>query len=378
MTPGRADTPTYSSSGVDYEIIDAGKRDTLTEALATSALLAAHGGHAFDASRGEPAFVFSVGDLTLAFVLEGLGTKSMIARVVETELDESYFDHVAYDTVAAIINDLCCVGASPLVVNAYFATGTSDWYAQRERHTALLDGWRRACVDAGAVWGGGESPTLPELVHEGEIELAGSAIGVVPPGRKPIFGDQLVVGDEIVFIASSGLHANGASLARLLADKQRMPRGYATLLPSGRTLGQALLDPSTMYARLTNELVSTDLPLHYFSHITGHGMLKLMRPPYAFTYEINQLPDVPEVLAFLVEAAEMPPFNAYQTFNMGCGFAIYCGTGAGSEVVAIAESLGYTAHIAGRVKRGPRRVELKPIDVVYESTAMDLTPRRAA
>jgi phosphoribosylformylglycinamidine cyclo-ligase len=378
MTPSKPATPTYSSSGVDYELIDAGKRHTLTEALATSALLAAQGGKAFDASRGEPAFVFSVGDMTLAFVLEGLGTKSMIARLVEEELGESYYDHVAYDTVAAIVNDLCCVGASPLVVNAYFATGTSDWYAHRERHTALLGGWRRACVDAGAVWGGGESPTLPELVHEGEIELAGSAIGVVPTGRTPILGDQLTAGDEIVFIASTGLHANGASLARLLADKQRMPQGYATLLPSGRKLGQALLDPSMMYAKLTRELVSSDLPLHYFSHITGHGMLKLMRPAYEFTYEINQLPDVPEVLEFLVEAAEMSQFNAYQTFNMGCGFAIYCGAGAGSEVVAVAENFGYTAQVAGTVKKGPRRVQLKPIDVVYESTAMDLTPRRAA
>ena len=71
------------------------------------------------------------------------------------------FAAVAYDTVAAIVNDLCCLGALPLVVNAYFATGSSEWYLQGDRGAALVSGWREGCVDAGAVWGGGESPVTP-------------------------------------------------------------------------------------------------------------------------------------------------------------------------------------------------------------------------
>src|SRR5262249_50140605 len=130
----------YGAAGVDYGALDAGKRSALTEALATSALLGARGGQAFDASRGEPAVGFEVGDQKLAFVLEGLGTKSIIARQVEEQLGFSGFDSVAYDSVAAIVNDLCCVGALPLVVNAYFATGSSDWYRRHERHAALLAG----------------------------------------------------------------------------------------------------------------------------------------------------------------------------------------------------------------------------------------------
>ncbi len=164
-------------------MLDAGKRDALTQALTTSVLLGAQGGGAVDASRGEPAFVFEVGGQTLAFVVEGLGTKSMIARQVEEQLGVCAFDDVAYDTVAAIINDLCCVGALPLVVNAYFATGSSGWYEHRDRSAGLLAGWREACVDAGAVWGGGESPSLPGLLAEQDIELAGSAVGLVPGGR---------------------------------------------------------------------------------------------------------------------------------------------------------------------------------------------------
>src|SRR6201995_1517803 len=170
----------YSSAGGDYEALDAGKRSALTEAMATSGLLATLGGRAVDESRGEPAFVFELENRSFGFVVEGLGTKSLIARHVGEQLGVGRLDNVAYDPVAAIVNDLCCVGALPLVVNAYFATGASEWYSRRERHEDLLAGWREACVDAGAVWGGGESPSLPGLVSGEDIELAGSAVGLVP------------------------------------------------------------------------------------------------------------------------------------------------------------------------------------------------------
>ena len=96
------------------------------------------------ASRGEPAFVFELDGRAFAFVVEGLGTKSMIARQVLERQGINRFADVAYDTVAAILNDLCCVGALPLVVNAYFATGASEWYREPARAAALLEGWRRA------------------------------------------------------------------------------------------------------------------------------------------------------------------------------------------------------------------------------------------
>lgn len=376
MKPAPRGSATYRSAGVDYVSLDAGKRQALSQALATSALLGAHGGVAVDESRGEPAFVFSLGDRTLAFVLEGLGTKSMIATALETHHGVAGFDSVAYDTVAAIVNDLCCVGAQPLVVNAYFATGSSDWYEHADRQAALLSGWRRACEDAGATWGGGESPSLPELVSNDHIELAGSAVGVLPDGVSPILGQELAAGDEIVFVASTGLHANGASLARLVAGQ--LAEGYATPLPSGRAYGEALLDSAPMYAPLVQALVAEGVPLHYLSHITGHGMLKLMRPKRPFTYEIDALPEVPEVLSFLSGQADMTAFAAYSTFNMGCGFAIYCARGSGQTVVDIAQGLDLKAHIAGGVKEGRRRVMLKEIGVTYESSEMDLSPGRAA
>jgi phosphoribosylformylglycinamidine cyclo-ligase len=363
----------YRSAGVDYQTLDAGKRSALSEALATSGLLSAAGGRALDESRGEPAFVFEAAGRLMAFVVEGLGTKSIIARQVEEQLGLRAFGNVAYDTVAAIVNDLCCVGALPLVVNAYFATGASDWYSRHERHEDLLAGWREACVDAGAVWGGGESPSLPGLLDSRDIELAGSAVGLIPEGRDAILGAGLGQGDEIVLVASSGLHANGASLARAVAS--RLTDGYGTSLPSGRAFGEALLDRSVLYAGLVRALLGGSVEVHYLSHITGHGLLKLMRPRRELTYRVRWLPEVPEVLSFLAEHADMTPAAAYTTFNMGCGYAVYCAAGEGDEVVRLATGLGLSAGVAGVVEEGPRQVVLEPVDVVYESGEMDLTPR---
>jgi phosphoribosylformylglycinamidine cyclo-ligase len=367
----------YRAAGVDYDALDAGKRMAMAKALSTSPLLAARGGLALDDSRGEPAFVFELDGRALAFVVEGLGTKSVIARQVLDEQGSNRFADVAYDTVAAILNDLCCVGALPLVVNAYFATGASEWYLHEQRASALLEGWRRACADAGCVWGGGESPSLPGLLDERDIELAGAAVGAVPDGRAPIMGADLAPGDEIVIVSSNGLHANGASLARMIAT--RLPSGYATELgdsegSQAETFGSALLAPSVMYVDLLAAMLATEqIELTYISHITGHGLLKLMRPSRALTYRIRELPPVPPVLAFLVEHAALDAAAAYSTFNMGSGYALYCRPGQGEQIVALAAQLGHDARVAGSVEEGPRRVVIEPVDVTFESSQLELS-----
>ena len=360
MTHGSAN---YKAAGVDYDALDAGKRMAMAKALATSPLLEPRGGQALDASRGEPAFVFDFDGRAFAFVMEGLGTKSIIARHMLERHGSDRFADVAYDTVAAILNDLCCVGALPLVVNAYFATGASEWYAQADRSASLLQGWQRACLDAGCVWGGGESPSLSGLVGERDIELAGAAVGAVPAGATAILGDRLEPGDEIVLVASSGLHANGASLARLLVE--RLPAGYMTTLPSGRTLGEALLDPTVMYVPLVQALLESGLSVSYLSHITGHGLLKLMRPPRPLAYRISALPPVPEALAFLVDKAGLDAHAAYSTLNMGSGYAVYCAAGEAGAVVDLAQGLGLDAIVAGSVEPGSRQVILEPLGVLY-------------
>jgi phosphoribosylformylglycinamidine cyclo-ligase len=363
----------YRQAGVDYAVLDAGKRDALSEALATSHWLAAAGGRALEGSRGEPAFVLRFAGSTLAFVLETLGTKSILAREYHELTGANHFADVAYDTVAAILNDLICVGALPLVVNAYFATGSSDWYENGERAGALLAGWRRACDDAQCAWGGGESPALTGLIEREDIELAGSALGFVPPPGEPLLGEDLAPGDEIVLVASNGLHANGASLARRVAAQ--LPDGLLTPLGQGELFGAALLRPSFLYVELVRQLLGdAELRLTYQSHITGHGLLKLMRPRRELTYRIRTLPPVPPVLRFLAEQAGMEPAAAYSTLNMGAGFAVYCRPGQGARVVAIAAELGLDALLAGAVEEGPRRAILEPVGVTFSGDQLALAP----
>ncbi|HET9898395.1 MAG TPA: AIR synthase related protein [Streptosporangiaceae bacterium] len=366
------DEARYASAGVSYELLDAAKKLAAAQALATAPMLEHRGGSGIDASRGEPAFVFKLGDRSLALVLECLGTKSVIARQYLAAGGPDRFGDIGYDAVAAIVNDLCCVGALPLVVNAYFATGSSNWQHDASgRYSSLVTGWRRACETAGATWGGGETSSLTGIVFPDEIDIAGTAVGEVPPGHPPILGQDLAPGDDIVLIASSGLHANGASLARTLADE--LPDGYLTRLPGGRHFGAALLDPTVIYVPLVESLLRRNVPVSYLSHITGHGLRKVMRAKKELAYRIHDLPPVPEVLRFITERTGMSPHEAYGTFNMGAGFAVFCGAGSGRDVVGAASEAGLAATVAGVVEAGQRRVIVEPLAVTYETDELQLS-----
>ncbi len=283
----------------------------------------------------------------------------MLAREYHELAGVNRFDHVAYDAVAAVLNDLICVGALPLVLNAYFATGSSAWYEHAERADALLAGWRRACDDAHCAWGGGESPSLTDLLAPEDIELAGSALGFVPPPGEPLLGEDLAPGDEIVLLPSSGSArqrrlartacrrgASGGALDRAArgARRGRDPAtGGGTGGPGGVTFGEALLAPSLLYVELVRRLLGdAQVRLTYLSHITGHGLLKLMRPQRELTYRIRALPPVPPVLAFLAAQAGLDPAAAHSTLNMGAGFAVYCRAGDGARVVEHARELTST------------------------------------
>lgn len=360
----------YDQVGVDYEILDGSKRTALTAAAATSALMEQHGGSIFEGSRGASAFVFELGGQQMAFVVEGLGTKSILARNWLEASGEDRFADIGIDAVAAIVNDICSVGALPIVVNAYFATGQSNWHENGTALASLLRGWREGCEQAGAVWGGGESPALPGLLSDADIEVAGAAIGSVPAGWDPVLGDDLRPGDAIVLIESSGLHANGASLARSVAES--LPDGLLTEMPGGEQFGEALLRPSIIYTPLLAELKRRDLRPAYLSHVTGHGLRKLMRPPRDFTYVVSSLPPVPEVLEMLVHHAGLDPKGAYGTFNMGAGFAVYLPRQRADEAVEAASACGLRAWIAGHVEEGERRVEIPDLGIVYSGSEMNL------
>jgi len=360
----------YRRSGVDYDVLDEVKREAIALAAATAPLLAASSGSEISESRGSSAYVFEVNGTTLALVVEGLGTKSIIASDYLDATGISRFADIAQDAVAAIVNDVISVGAQPLVVTAYFATGDAAWYGQRERSLDLLNGWLKACEEAGAVWGGGESPALPGVITPGAIELAGSAIGLVPTGRRPVLGRDIAVGDRIILLPSSGLHANGASLARRFAS--RLPAGLLTELPSGRHLGDALLDPTKIYASFVRELLASAAMPKFLNGITGHGFLKVMRADVALRYKITNLPPVPEVLQFLVDQLEMPPTEAYRTLNMGAGYVAIVSPQDVDETLRTARKTGHDAVVAGEVLQGDRALAIPSLGIEYRDDDFQL------
>lgn len=360
----------YRAAGVNYDVLDEAKRKALAVALSTSNLLGLQGGRSFDASRGEPAFVFRVGEETLALVVECLGTKSSLCRAYADLTGHDHFDAIGYDTVAAIVNDLACVGASPLVVNAYFALGAPEWISTGSRLSSLVDGFARGCVDSGAVWGGGETPSLKGIIAETEIDLAGAAVGRMPRGVEPVLGEQLAAGDQIILLASTGIHTNGISLARQAAAA--LDDGLLSQLPSGRTFGEALLDESAIYVKAVSEVLAAGLAPSYLTHITGHGFRKLMRPSRSFTYRLSALPPVPESLAFLAKQSGLDNRTAYGTLNMGAGFAIYCREDDVDGVVTITGALGMSPLVAGTVEEGPRRVVIDPLHITYGEDELQL------
>src|SRR5450755_1871157 len=220
----------YRQAGVDYDLIDPLKVAAQRAAAATATHLSGHGFSEVTASRGESAYVVDIGPFYLASIVECLGSKALVADDMHRLTGRSYYAGIAQDTIAMAINDLITVGATPLVVQAYWAAGGSEWFADQARAEALVAGWKQACDHCGVAWGGGETPALGGIVADGRIDLAASCTGIVSPKDRLSLGEHLSPGDKIVLLASSGIHANGLSLARQLAT--RLPRGYLTPLPA--------------------------------------------------------------------------------------------------------------------------------------------------
>src|SRR5476649_1393779 len=179
----------YESSGVRYDQLDAFKRACQQAAKTTAGLLQAHGYAEPATTRGESAYLMEAADHYLAHVEEGLGTKNLVADAVYAATGKNFYREIAIDTVATIVNDLATCGALPISVAMHAAVGEAAWFADAKRMQALVDGWAEGCRQAGAVWGGGETPTLRGIVNAATIVLAGSAIGKIAPKSLRITGD---------------------------------------------------------------------------------------------------------------------------------------------------------------------------------------------
>lgn len=370
MNSSNPDALTYEQSGVQYDLIDPVKVSAQRAAAQTAANLGAHGFKELSASRGESAYVVDVGPFYLASIVECLGSKSLVADEMLRLTGRSHFDAIAQDTIAMAVNDLITVGATPLVVQAYWAAGGSDWFADRARADALIAGWKRACDACGVSWGGGETPALGGIVEEGRIDLAASCTGIIQPKSRLSTGEHLCAGDAIVLLPSSGIHANGLSLARKLAE--RLPDGYLTEIAPGLDFGTALLQATPLYAAVTEALHRAGASPRYCANITGHGWRKLMRHPARFTYRMHTLPAVPRVLSFIAEQAGLSPADAYGTLNMGAGFALFVPVEEAAHVLDVCQSVGMPALLAGTVEAGPKQVLIEPLGVVFDADSLQL------
>jgi phosphoribosylformylglycinamidine cyclo-ligase len=249
------------------------------------------------------------------------------------------------------------------------AVGDAEWFADARRSEDLASGFAEGCHQAGAVWGGGETPTLKGIVNPETIVLAGSAIGRIRPKANRIAGD-LKDGDVIVLVASSGVQTNGLTLCRAIA--QQLPQGYLTPIEDGRTYGEALLDPSVIYVKLVAKLIADRVKPRYAVHITGHGWRKLMRLAEPFVYHMTNVGDVPPVLRFIQKAGPVEPREAYATFNMGAGFAVYVRPEDADATLSAARATGYKAWVGGHVrKQGDRKaVVIEPLDITFEGDTL--------
>lgn len=360
----------YEQAGVRYELIDPLKVAAQRAAATTASHLAGHGFGEVTASRGESAYVVDVGPFYLASIVECLGTKTLVADEMQRLTGKSYFAGIAQDTIAMAVNDLITVGATPLVVQAYWAAGGSEWFTDAQRAAALVAGWKAACDICQVAWGGGETPALAGIVEAGRIDLAASCTGLVNPKPRLSLGEKLGPGDAIVLLASSGIHANGLSLARKLAE--RLPEGYLTEIAPGLSYGEALLAPTTLYSPVTEALWAAGVPVHYAANITGHGWRKLLRHAKRLTYRVHSVPPVPAVLRFIAEQAGHDAEEAYSTLNMGAGFALFVPAEHAQRCVAVAQAAGVPAWVAGQVEAGAKELLIEPLGVRFSAESLQL------
>ena len=361
---------TYKKSGVDYGLMDPLKRMAQEAGKKTVINLISSDMKELPQSRGESAYVIDSGDSYLAFVMEGLGTKNLVADEMRKITGKTYYDIMANDTIGCMVNDIVTVGAKPVTIMAYWAPGSSEWFKDIKRQKDLVNGWAKACNLSGASWGGGETPTLTKIVSKETIDLAGACFGLIKPKSRLILGDKLEAGDVVILFESNGIHANGLSLARLVAKK--LPRTYATKMPNGEMFGEALLKPTILYPKLIMDLLDSGIEIHYISNITGHGWRKIMRLKKPFTYRITAIPPVPEVLKFIVDQGKIDLKEAYGNFNMGAGFAVYVPEKEAQKVLKIASKHKIKAYKAGVVEKGEKQVIIEPLNITYKSEELTI------
>ncbi|MGI0053328.1 MAG: phosphoribosylformylglycinamidine cyclo-ligase [Thermoplasmata archaeon] len=289
---------------------------------------------------GHYAGLLRIGRETLALTTDTVGTKTLLAR------DLGRWEEVGEDAVAVNVNDLAAVGARP----AAFVDCLSLPRPDPKVLSAIGRGLDRGLRASRAHLLGGETAVVPELVRGPDV--GGTALGFFPPGRRPVTGALVRPGDHLVGLASSGLHANGLTLARRIVRAARWPLSRAR--PGGPgPLGEEMLRPSRIYVAAT-EAVAALPGVSGLAHISGGGVRNLVRLNPKVGFELTFGPEPPGLFPFLSELGGVSAREMYQTFNMGTGFVIVVRPDALGPVRRRLAGAGYPdAHPLGRVVPEP-------------------------
>ncbi|MCS0498439.1 phosphoribosylformylglycinamidine cyclo-ligase [Protaetiibacter mangrovi] len=277
----------------------------------------------------------------LATSTDGVGTKIALALAVDKH------DTIGQDLVAMVVDDIVVVGAKPLFMTDYIATGK----VHPERIATLVAGVARACEATGTALVGGETAEHPGLMAPDDYDIAGAAVGVVE--ADAVLGPERVQhGDVVVAIASSGLHSNGFSLVRHILDRRGL--GYTDHADElGGVVGEVLLEPTRLYTapllRVIDELPGA---VHALSHVTGGGIaanLARVLPKGAWV-ELDRSTWSPQpVFRTLAAWGGLSLGDTESTWNLGVGFFAIVASDAASSVTRALEAAGLPAWVAGRV-----------------------------
>lgn len=280
----------------------------------------------------------------LATSTDGVGTKVDLARQLQR------YDTIGYDLVGMLVDDLVVCGAEPLFVTDYLACGR----VAPERVAAIVGGVAQACQLAGAALLGGETAEHPGLLGADEFDLAGATTGVVE--ADAILGVHRVrVGDVVLALASSGVHANGYSLVRHVLREAgwSLDREVPEL---GGAVGAVLLEPTRIYARDCLALAAAlGDDLHAMAHVTGGGIaanLARVLPDDAGAVVDRGTWQPAPVFDVLAQLGGVAQDEAERTWNQGIGMLAVVAADAADQALGVLAGVGYRAWVCGEV--GPR------------------------
>jgi phosphoribosylformylglycinamidine cyclo-ligase len=329
---------TYRDAGVD---IEAGEElirriKPIAQATHSEHVLGAIGGFA-----GLCSVPTDIEDPVLVSGTDGVGTKLKLAF----ELDRH--DTIGIDLVAMCVNDIITVGARPLFFLDYFATSQLDV----DRAEAVLKGIAEGCRRAQCALLGGETAELPGFYGSSEYDLAGFAVGVV--GRKRIVdGSAVRSGDQLVGIASSGLHSNGFTLARRALFAGEASRSPHDPFTERETLGDVLLRPTKIYVEAAR--IALDHDVRAMCHVTGGGLPGNVPRviPEGLGVAIDVTTWSPDPIFDLIQTrGNIADSEMRRTFNMGVGFVVIVSPEQASALLEALGASGEHAFVMGEVTR---------------------------